>query len=465
MTTAVPTPIASRLHAASRTVRDHCLAPERLIDTSPQGARYGRMFPDLPALAADPAALYRAGASGGVCDASGLFPVQMPAAPDDAIEAAGWPFFGQFVAHDITADRSQVGLHADSEALRNARSPRLNLESVHAEGPVGSPFLYDTRDGAKLLTSEDGRDLPRNWQGTALVGDPRNDVHRFVAHLHLAFLHAHNHLVDRLREDGVAEDDLYDEARRALVWHYQWIVLHDYLPRLVGSDLVTELLGGGTRHFTPSTGEAFIPLEFADAAFRYGHGQIRHRYQLRSDGAQYPLFPDLFGHGPIPPEHQLDWALMFDLPGRAPAQRAKRLDGGLPASLITLPLEITGEVEVAEYRSLAVRDLARGQATALPSGEEVARSLGIVPLTPKEVGGEWPGGTPLWLYVLKEAQHRAAGDRLGPVGGRIVAEVLIGLVVADPDSYLTLDPGWRPSLPSAGAEFGLADFLVLATGP
>jgi hypothetical protein len=248
------------------------------------------------------------------------------------------------------------------------------------------------------------------------------------------------------------------------VWHYQWIVLHDYLPRLVGRDLVTELLSGGTRYFAPGTGQAFIPLEFADAAFRYGHGQIRHRYRLQSDGEQYPLFPDLFGHGPIRPEHQLDWALVFDMPGRAPAQRAKRLDGGLPGSLIALPQEITGEVEVAEYRSLAVRDLTRGQATALPSGEDVARHLGVEPLTGQEVGTEWSGGTPLWLYILKEAQHRASGDRLGPVGGRIVAEVLIGLVRADPDSYLTLEPDWRPSLPSAGAEFGLADLLALATG-
>jgi hypothetical protein len=462
--TTTPQQTTASLHAALRTVRDHCLAPGRPVDTPPQGARYGRMFPDLPPFVADPETLYRAGAPGGICDASRLFPVKARAASDDAAEAAGWPFFGQFVAHDITADRSKVGLHADLAALRNARSPRLNLESVHAEGPVGSPYLYDTRDGTKLLTSEDGTDLPRNWQGTALVGDPRNDVHRFVAYLHLAFLLAHNRLVDRLREDGTPEADLYEEARRALVWHYQWIVVHDYLPRLVGRELVDELLSDGTRYFSPPPGEAYIPLEFADAAFRYGHGQIRHRYVLRPDGPQYPLFPDLFGHGPIPPEHQVDWAQLFDLPGRPPAQRAKRLDGGLPASLIALPEQVTGEVEVAEYRSLAVRDLTRGQATALPSGEDVARCLGVEPLTPEEVGAEWPHGTPLWLYILKEAQHRASGDRLGAVGGQIVAEVLIGLVRADPGSYLAIDPDWRPSLPSAGDSFGLADLLVLASG-
>ncbi len=453
---------ATAAHGSARTIRDHCLAPGRLVDAPSQGARYGRMFPELSPLTTDPQALYQAGTPGGVCDAS-RFPTRSGKAIDDAGEAAGWPFFGQFVAHDITADRSPVGMRADVVALRNARSPRLNLEMVHAEGPVGSPYLYDTRDGVKLLTSPDGLDLPRNWQGTALIGDPRNDVHRFVAHLHLAFLHAHNGLVDRLREDGVPEADVYEEARRALVWHYQWIVVNDFMPRLVGGELVDELLAEGPRYFAPSPGEAFIPLEFADAAYRYGHGQIRHRYRLQPDGAQYPLFPDLFGHGPIPPEHRLDWAQVFDLPSRPPPQRAKRLDGGLPASLIALPQQVTGDVDVAEYRSLAVRDLLRGQATALPSGESVAKLMGVPPLGVDELGPEWSDGTPLWLYILKEAQYGGGGDRLGPVGGRIVAEVLVGLIRADLDSFLTVDPGWQPTLPAAGERFGLADLLVFAT--
>jgi hypothetical protein len=449
-------------HGSLRTVRDHCLAPGRdAVDAPSRGARYGRMFPELPALRSDPDSLYRAGAPGGVCDAS-RFPSRAGQATEDSVEAAGWPFFGQFVAHDITADRSPIGLRTDEAALRNARSPRLNLEMVHAEGPVGSPHLYDTRDPAKLLTSPDGHDLPRNWQGTALIGDPRNDVHRLVAALHLAFLRAHNGIVDRLRKDGIAEPDLYEEARRALVWHYQWVVVHDFLPRVVGAELARQLLAGDLRFFSPALGEAFIPLEFADAAYRYGHGQIRHRYRLQLGGPEYPLFPDLFGHSPTRPEYLVDWALLFDLPDRPPAQRAKRLDGSLPTSLIALPAQITGEVPMAEFRSLAVRDLLRGHATRLPSGEAVARHLGLEPLTADDLGLEgWSGETPLWLYVLKEAQH-GGGGRLGPVGGRIVGEVLVGLLRADGESFLTADPGWQPSLPRAGDRFGLADLLSFA---
>ncbi len=448
-------------HASHRVARDHCLASGRVVDVPTGTARYGRMFPDLAPLRIEADVLIRAGDAGGVCDAAAAL-AELARDGDDGREAAGWPFLGQLVAHDITADRSPVAPHADVAALRNARSPKLDLEMVYGDGPVGAPYLYDIRDPAKLLTGDDGHDLPRNAQGVALIGDPRNDVHLFAASLHLALLHAHNGLVDRLRSDGVAEADLYDAARGTLTWHYQWVVVHDFLPRIVGRDLVEQVLGQGGRWFSPAPGEAFIPLEFADAAYRYGHGQIRHGYQLTPDGPEYQLFPDLVGFGPIHPEHRLSWQRLFDLPGRPPAQRAKRLDGRLAASLIGLPHQVTGDLDVAAYRSLAVRDLLRGEATGLPAGESVAERLGVPVLTRDEVGADWPGGTPLWFYVLKEAEHRGEGHQLGPVGGRIVAEVLIGLIRADQGSYLAIDPSWRPTLPRHERELGLADLLVFA---
>ncbi len=149
------------------------------------------------------------------------------------------------------------------------------------------------------------------------------------------------------------------------------------------------------------------------------------------------------------------------MPGRPPAQRAKRLDGRLAASLIGLPEQVTGAVDTAAYRSLAVRDLLRGETTRLPSGEAVAGLLGVAPLTGDELELSWPHGTPLWFYILKEAEHRGDGDRLGPVGGRIVAEVLIGLLRADPASYLSLEPGWAPTWPAAGPAFDMADLVTL----
>ena len=115
----------------------------------------------------------------------------------DAREAAGWPIFGQFIAHDITADRSPVTHHAEPERIRNYRTPRANLESIYAGGPMGSPYLFDRADGAKLLLGDNGSDVPRNSQGVALIGDPRNDVHVFMSQMQLAFIRAHNLLVDR----------------------------------------------------------------------------------------------------------------------------------------------------------------------------------------------------------------------------------------------------------------------------
>jgi Animal haem peroxidase len=417
------------------------------------------MFPGLAPLGTDPELLMRAGGGGGVCDAAAVLGTLGPGG-DDATEAAGWPFFGQIVAHDITADRSPLGGGDDPETLRNARSPKLNLEMLYSDGPIGSPYLFDLHDPAKFLLGPDG-DVPRNSQGAALIGDPRNDVHLFSLTLHVALQHAHNRIVDLLREDGVPEVDIFDQARTALTWHHQWIVVRDFLPRVVGQSLVDEVLADGGRCFAPASQEADIPLEFADAAYRYGHGQIRHTYRLVESGPAVPLFPDLVGFGPVPADRRLDLAQVFDVPGRPPAQRAKRLDGRLAESLIGLPEQVTGAVDSASYRSLAVRDLLRGETTELPSGEAVARHLGVTPLTVDEIEQPWPDGTPLWYYTLKEAEHRGGGNRLGPVGGRIVAEVLIGLLRADPSSYFSLEPDWEPTLPAEGPGFGLADLFIL----
>jgi Animal haem peroxidase len=440
----------------SHPARDLCLAPGRTIDAPlAEGGRYGRMFPDLPAATFDDDRLLALGIDGSICDGGAC----------DAVGQveAGQPFFGQYLAHDLTADRSPLRVHADIDTLRNIRSPRANLEALYGGGPVGSPYLYDQADPAKLLLGPGGRDLPRNQQGIALIGDPRNDVHAFVTGLQVALIHAHNRLVDRLRADGVPESELFDDARRALSWHYQWVILTDFLPNLVGDAMTTSVLRDGLRFYRPM-GDAFIPVEFADAAYRYGHSQIKGDYQLRRGGPRFPVFPDLAGFRPLAREHIIDWTLLFDVPGHSSAQRAKPIDGQLPASLIRLPESITGVIEVSAYRSLAARDLQRGMGTGLPSGEAVARAVGARPLTRQELAlGGWQDETPLWLYILREAAVRGGGNHLGEVGGRIVAEVIVGIIRNDPESYLTNHASWRPSLPShEPGSFKIRDLLVPA---
>jgi hypothetical protein len=449
--------------------RTHCLAPGRSAAGRPGRAidapvhpnssqRYARMFPGLPSFTADESFLYALGRQGGLCDCSHEF--------DDvaceAAGAAGWPIFGQFIAHDITADRSTPGPQKDVRLLKNARTPQLNLECLYGDGPTGNPFLFQ-RDDAALFLLGDG-DVQRNREGIAIIGDPRNDSHMLVSQLHLAMQRVHNAFVRKFRGAGVPDGQLFDEALRETRWHYQWIVLHEFLPLLIGDELTRDLAMHGVRYYDP--GEvAFIPLEFADAAYRYGHCQIRHRYQANTASAPTPLFPDFLGFRPVPPAQRVDWRLFFDgfshANGAAPprAQRAKKIDGKLVHSLIELPVAITGECEVDEYHSLAVRDLERGEGVKLPSGETLARHLGETPLTREEVGVEstqWTGETPLWYYILREADVRAGGQRLGPVGGRIVGDVLVGLVDRDPTSFRNGDSKWRPAYGTLAAllEFG-----------
>src|SRR6202050_3280536 len=432
------------MDAPNVSVRSHCLSPGRAkvaIDAPLGPTSYGRMFPELPSFQADEQFLRALGRAGGICDCG-----DVDDTPDSlGNAAAGWPIFGQFVAHDITADRSILPTHADTAELRNARSPQINLECLYGDGPTGNPFLYQRDDPAKFLLGADGLDLQRNADGIAIIGDPRNDSHMLISQLHLAMLKAHNAFVDEARLVGTPADKVFEAAARNLRWHHQWIVLHEFLPSLVGKKLADQVLQEGPRWFRPTRG-VFIPLEFADAAYRYGHAQIRHRYQLNLQTDPVPLFPDLLGFRPVPREHALDWKLFFDAPGATTAQRCKKIDGKLVRALIELPVAVTGECEIEYYHSLAVRDLQRGQGVGLPSGESVARHMGITPLTPEQVGiasTGWHSETPLWYYILREGDACARGHRLGPVGGRIVAEVLVGLIDADATSFRHKSPGWK----------------------
>jgi Animal haem peroxidase len=442
---------------AALIARDHCLAPER-VDAPIGAGRYRSLFPDLPALEADEAALHALGRPGGPCDLG----IDVPD-DADAHVAAVWPFFGQFVAHDITADRSPVTHRDDAGQIRNFRVPRANLEGLYGSGPVGSPYLYAKDDPAKLLLSVQGDDVPRNHEGIALIGDPRNDVHLFTSQMTVAFIKLHNRMVDRLREDETSEDALFDQARRAATWHYQHVIVREFLPGLIGAPLTTELLEGGPRVYGIDA-EPYIPFEFADAAYRYGHAQVRPRYQVNADFGPLPVFPDLMGFRPVTPQRTVDWTLQIDVAGHPAAQRAKRIDSRLPAALIALPTQISGSEPGTDYASLANRDLQRGLAVRLASGESIARHLDVPPLTTAQVGLAglgWTGETPLWLYILKEADVLHAGEQLGPVGGRLVGEVLVGIVDSDPESFRSVDPGWQPTLPGRRAgSFGLADILV-----
>ena len=447
-----------------------CVVMPHLKDSlsTTDSGKYGRMFATLPSLAVDEEYLLKLGREGSLMDVDAAYDNRQESTDNPRI-AAGFPIFGQFIAHDITADRSLLLHHARLEELRNFRAPRLDLECLYGAGPSGDPHLYDMEDFDKFLIGINDigalDDLPRNRQGRALVGDPRNDVHLIISQLHLAFLKFHNRVVDWLREQGVPASDVFNKARTLVRWHYQWIVAHEFLPLSVGDALMHDLLTNGAQFYAFEE-SPFIPVEFADAAYRFGHSQIRSRYVLNKQGIAGNVFPDCAGTCPVSHERVLDWYYFFEIPGHQAPQASKKIDTSLAHSLMHLPESVVGKTEVPEQHSLAYRDLERGLALDFPSGEAIARAMGVEPLTGDEVGLHTlghHGETPLFYYILREAEVRNGGEHLGDVGGRIVAEVLLGLLDGDPTSYRNAETQWTPVLPGAQkGDFKVADLLNFA---
>jgi Animal haem peroxidase len=441
--------------------------------------RFGRMFRKLPAAPAlDPAVLKKlADSMREPEDASGASgePGAPPHELDNPDIPAGYTYFGQFVDHDITFDPvTSFERQNDPDALVSFRSPRFDLDSVYGSGPEDEPFQYDKDEPRRFLIGGDAPqlDLPRNQQGLALIGDPRNDENIIVSGLHLVFLKLHNRLFEEVVADkSVPADRKFAETQQRVRWHYQWVVVHDYLRRLVGGQLLKQLFKVDEASAEPRFNlpnfrwhnDVYMPLEFSVAAFRFGHSQVRPQYNLNTAVEDRPIFipgdevgefDDLRGFRPLPNQWSINWSMFLPIDGSQP-QLSRRIDTRLSPGLFDLP-----RFKSDEPQSLAERNLLRGQKYCLPSGQDVAKRVHPPALTGAELGAPEP--TPLWFYILKEAEL-SGGRRLGPVGAHIVAEVLLGLLKADPKAWVNVDPTWRPTIPSAKAgEFTLADLVKFA---
>lgn len=442
----------------------HCLAPaaRAVLDRDDSGM-FGRLFPDLAAAPIDQLRDFVLAKADGPMDTSQRDETTL----DNPRIPAGWAFFGQILAHDMTRDRAPLQQRQAVQGLRNYRRPRLDLESLYGDGPLGQVYLYDNNDSDKLLLgiNDQGElnDLPRTRQGIAVIADPRNDTYLFIAHLHIALMKLHNRLVDQVRAVGVPPDRVFEEAQRLTRWHYQWVVVHDYLPLHVGREVIDAVLRDGTRLMDQV--QPFVPVEFAAAVFRFGHAQVRSFYDLNDYVRHVHLFPDLVGQQPLRAALTPDWKRFFAFPGAAPPQASKLIDAVYAHGLMHLPPQLTGELAQPEQAALAYRDMQRGTSLALPSGEAVATALGVAPLTRDELAlpdGLCTDGTPLAYYVQREAMIQHQGQQLGTIGGRILTEVMLKLLHADPTAYLTVQPEWQPTLPSANDTFRLTDLLVAA---
>jgi hypothetical protein len=336
---------------------------------------------------------------------------------------------GQFLDHDVTADPAPPGTVSQD----NVRTALLDLDSVYGNGPAGTPVLYEPdRLHFRIGASPGGfPDLPRDSDGRAIVGDGRNDENLVIAQLHLAFLLRHNQFIDQ----GMS----FADAQRRLQHQWQYLVLNEYLPRFVGDVARVKDYKPANKH------DPVLPIEFAQAAFRFGHSQVRNAYNLNTNGVNRQVFSfdpaanTLLGGRPIPANARIEWTRFFDVGGVASAARnnGRRIDTDISASLFQLP--IPSVVAGGGANVLAFRNMERGVDNGLASYEDVAQALGHAPAPRPADYPPVPGETPLWFGILMESEA-AGGEKLGPTGGRIVNEVIRTNIERDKASILNAAP-------------------------
>jgi Animal haem peroxidase len=500
--------------------------------------RFGRMFRSLPAATygKTDAASRKALMDLGAAMTSSFDP------PRDGFDAeeSGIPslytYFGQFVDHDITFDPMTTLIqHSDPDALTDFRTPALDLDNVYGRGPGDQPYMYDN-GGPKFLLGDaldnGAYDLPRNTAKPrrALIGDPRNDENSIVSQLQGLMLRFHNRVVDD-------NDKLDFPALQKIVrWHYQWVVIHDFLPKIVSAPVLDAMKTNGKfdkakLKFFHWRNDPFMPVEFSVAAYRLGHSMIRPGYRLNDDDTTLlPIFPiapntipgipkgipdGLTGFQEMAKNRGIDWGRFIDLEGDVRAyggdpdtikpadaemkrrlQFAYRIDTSVVTPLSVLPSTVVSDPPP----SLPQRNLIRAFELGLPTGQDVARAMGVTPLEDSEIvigkAVDSPSGDdvlgklsdlpqlsaffgkcPLWTYVLAEAARTTTSlpvsviggkqittPQLGPVGGRIVAEVFLGMLFGDKDSFLSADPHWIPTIRNKGTDFALRDVVAYALG-
>jgi hypothetical protein len=440
-----------------------------------EGEKFGRMF-DLPPLTILPSHLKALGAQED--DQGNDGPMNGGTTSDRTTSVGvGDVFFGQFIDHDITLDTvTSLSSTVEPTAIRNSRTPALDLDNIYGAGPEAHPYLYHNEgdyQGVKLFTGADienatvleQHDLVRSIHGRAIIGDPRNDENRVVSQLQLGMINFHNHIAEHVyAESGnkTKGKELYEEARQLAMWHYQWVVIHDFLVKMCGYAVVTDILGSGRKYYNASYGDPYIPVEFSVAAYRFGHSMIPQKIQIQKNKSALELFGTLLGTGftPLSDEKAIvDWLELVDSNAGRQVQMAEKLDTKLAKDLLKLPF-----IPNTDIQSLATRNLLRGQAFLLPSGENIAKAMerdeseiDMISQKAKLIAGsqiDLNSGTPLWFYILTEAETIGRetsansfdkGEGLGPVGARIVAETLIGLIELDTHSYLSVNRNWEPA--------------------
>ena len=323
---------------------------------------------------------------------------------DSSIPSA-YTYFGQFVDHDITLEAKSDNLVKLSDTdfrvltldeirtkIENGRTPGLDLDNVYykpAPRDCSRMVLgFVSRVDPNIATpSGKANDLPRrpprpNDSGNdraALIGDKRDDENLIIAQLHVAFLRAHNAIVTR--------GHTFDEARRILRRHYQWIVIKDFLPRICDPWIVNNIVIGGNRVFRTDPDDLFMPFEFSVAGYRFGHSMVRSSYHYNASFPRAGL-KDLFTltalSGNLRDSDTLpeNWIIHWENFIEGGTNCARSIDTGLSGALFDLTA--FNKPMPVEAR-LPVRNLLRGYMLRLPSGQAVARALNVRVMSPDHI--------------------------------------------------------------------------------
>lgn len=535
-----------------------------MISTAEIGSetgRFGYLFADADPLPEDP----DIGAKLDALAATMVEAQGDPGENNSAIPPV-FTYFGQFIDHDITAntDRSAgmsrldgplnpIGRADVEKGIGNLRDGSLGLDSLYGDtlgqgsfatrlaqlmrfpgngakmrlarcAPIGDPIpipsMLDQSDRAtdllrlgflidnNLITVDELQDLDSDTRGIyldtdgnpirsrAIIGDNRNDENLLVAQMQVMFLRFHNKLADATGGRS------FDKARRLTRWHYQWLVVNQYLPTVCDPDIVKEVIdleaplySGFFDKYATYGPKLPMPLEFSVAGFRFGHSMIRGAYDhnrafgtavegfehnidispfdllfaFTGDGGMPAALPTDPANtsGQLPQRWVIEWDRFVKTDPAHPQRAARKIDTIIApplAELSNAANDISDADLKALFKHLARRNLRRGYLLSLPTAQACIAAIGCSGfkdfrvLTAEELrsgsderrqaveDGGFDVATPLWFYILKEAEVIGGGEHLGPLGSHIVANTLIGLIVHDPESYWNADMGqWSPS--------------------
>lgn len=399
---------------------------------------------------------------------------------------AGYTYFGQFLAHDLTHLRRGELPPSDTpvriKELMQARRPALDLDSLYGGGLDDSIVTYTRKTGKFVLgKAENGkrRDLFRRADGTPLIADSRNDENLLVAQMHVLFMRYHNRLIDyfRSRPGGcwLSAKELFIRARREAILSYQYITLHDFakelLPEKIYEHIVENRRGALTARCER---QPIISVEFAGAAFRFGHSMVQKSYKISDKDSRPVDLEELIAftrknrlgyQKRLPEEMIVDWRLFFKFlnhpgwswPGERVVNQALQINTSITPPMKELVRE-HGHANIADL------NLRRGRALGLATGQEVcaqllhrhpdvANDVELRVMTKSDLLAQLAEGstlrtqTPLWAYVLSEAEEfvRAVEplnlSKLGILGGWLVAD---GLMTAAHYADVQADERWSP---------------------